>query len=503
MPFSKNDIVCALKDWESKLKEVEYLGKYSLKHRKESLKERLERYKEFTEKLLEDEKELLDYLKSLNDGTYKFSPFKVFYVANPYFGKMRLTLQVPFEESKGEKVPKGFKDILTIKLLSKALKNRWFRDVAYNVRDRVIGDLLKTLKRANEQEEYVILRGDFRNYTLNIPRKRLLELLKGRIEEPAVVKLVENYLTTPNQVSAKFHSLGRLDKFFSSHYGDAFEKDSDFKAMTNTDGVVPGTPLSTALGWIFLHRFDRFVKEELLKGKGFYARFLDDFIIVVPKERYGDFEKRIRGFLSEHYGVSEDWVKENLVKLEKPRRTSEDTEFDFLGYLFRFKKGKLDKTSVRYKTIKKFLYKYLYEYSFDRYRRKFPQISCQECDDECLKLIKNYLTAKAVYLNQWLLSFIHINDKKLLDDLFRFYILPNLYKEAKRFKKICPQLNVEKFVREIRNFFKPTLIHRQLVKRPKDKPLKEFLKERFQKVEEEIAKAVEKHFKSHQREVQN
>jgi hypothetical protein len=153
----------------------------------------------------------------------------------------------------------------------------------------------------------------------------------------------------------------------------------------------------------------------------------------------------------------EGFPTEKIIKLDEIKTLP--TDFDFLGYLFKPEKNRQRRT-IRYKTLKKFLLKYLNEYKLK------PDKNTTRDD-----LVK-HLSAKSAYLYRWVYNFLQVNDKKLLDELFINFIYPDLFDTIFKYLKVKhPDLTTKELktrtrmeVKKIKNYFKPTLIHRLLKK---------------------------------------
>ncbi len=467
--FDRKDLDRLRESLENRMREVEVWREYALKRRKKSVLEKLQR--ELS--LLEEFKTFGDvdsFLEKLNKGTFKFLPGEVFFLVNPYFGKTRLTYRFPEPAGENrEAALKFFKNKWAAKLTAAKIKE-FFRDKErregrkYLQRHRmgVVRRLVEALKGVERgTKRFKILRGDFRDYTLNIPRKRLFSELK-RLGVPShLVGLVENFFSAGNKMSGDLRRFPVKEFFSKGEFNREFLRDTNFRAQLNLDGVVPGSPLSNLMGQIFLTDFDRMM-EELAGEEGFYARFLDDFILILPADRIGEEELRqkIRDFIVEKYKEHplvgknpEAWGE--IVKLETLRDLP--AEFDFLGYTFRPEKGKF-KRGIRYKTLKKFLQKYLHEYRF------------RPSKDTKREDLAKHLAAKSAYLYRWIYNFLEVNDKKLLDELFAKFVLPDLFNTIYNYLRVkYPELKPKELkgrtqmeVKKLKNYFKLPLIHRIL-----------------------------------------
>ncbi len=443
--FSICDLEKVKQSWESNKESIEFWGKYSLKRRKIKLKEKLEKLIEYLDNLLKDEEELENFLKELNSGTYRFSGGSIVYDLNKYYNKVRIAMNFPYENQ--------FKDLLASKLVANKI-NEFLKCKNKNLKPRnaIVKQMLNRLK---SMDEIQVIRGDFVSYTQNIPRESLMKVLRKFCIPENILELIHSYLEAGNNISSKL-SIYNIHSFFKKIEMERdYLNDADFKALINQDGLLPGTPLSNTLAHIFLLEFDTKLESYLEKTLGkdgyFYSRYNDDFVIIYPKGTLdrGIIKSIISKLLSKYYMQTVVPEREDIVRIRY-----RESEFEFLGYLIS-KQGKKLKVSVRYKTLKKFIYKYLAEYRLSKSKKRYQII--------------RHIVSKAVYLNMWNLSFIHVNDTKLLDDLFIRFILPDLYYmvgvyiygenlKAYKLKKLKTK------VKRIQPYFKPVIIHRQLLK---------------------------------------
>ena len=517
--FTSKDIEVVKEQWENKIKEIKIWREYALKRREKS---KLEKYEALLKTLQRFQNKPLceiygidNFLRDLNSGAYKFQPGKVFYTLNPYFGKVRLTYSIPIDiqvsegDTKRVKHPKRFLDLLAIKLLANKLGEILNKQkVPPPSRSLIIKQLKKKLNNIPQTgKTFLILRGDFKDYTLNIPRKALMEFLKRDLKiSPSLAKLIDNFLQAGSNFSRKMDNYGIRSLLNWEHLKKGFSKDATFKGLLNIEGIVPGSPLSNVLGQLFLTDFDQMM-ENIAGKEGFYARYLDDFILIYPlsdgqtlEKTKKEIENKILNFLCSKYKnhplLKRDnrckKLETNIVKLDLHEKLPHS--FEFLGYQFIPNKGKW-KISIRYKTIKKFLTKFIYEYSYEKYPKKDS--------NDLITNFTHYLTSKLGYLYQWTFSFIEVNDKRLLDELYIKIILPNLYQEIYKFLRTYYYLNNNKnyspsyirrktkeIVNKLKKYFKITTIHRLLKKKITSK---NDIKSLLENTEQEIERILKNH----------
>jgi hypothetical protein len=482
--FTEEDLKKIEKKTEKKIERIKKYREYSLSPQKQSKLKKLEEKKRYLEKILRRKSENSFYqstksaindsstssfaffLDSLNRGEYQFLRKKAGYIVNPYYGKVRLILNNKNTTKKEKELEN--EDNLVIGLLSYKL-NQYLEK--YKARKPSRREAIKRLIfyiKKKQKKHKIIIRGDFRNYTLNIPRQRVMEILEKREIPPHILKLLNSYFDTGNHFS-RIVGKGNIKRFFKNiGLENNLNKDADFKGFLNYDGLFPGTPLSNVLGQIFLLDFDKKM-EEIVGENGFFIRYFDDFILIKSfeekvinseflEQEKEKIKKEINNFITTHYRISESKIGE-ILEIEKEIIFSAEKKgeeiFDFLGYLFKIKNNSNVKISVRYKTLKKFVYKYLYEYDYLSYRQKFK-------NNPKFETSKNYWRGKLFYLYSWVKSFNFINDKKLLDEIYINIILPDIYSFLKRHRE---ETNLD--IKFFKTYYRLTTIHRIFKKQEK------------------------------------
>jgi hypothetical protein len=430
--------------YETKLKEVDKFRNYSKLQRKTlSEYEKISKILNFAKLLIRRKKltdRLLDILngeelKERNVCNY-YNQGKVMYLVNKYFLKARISLN--YLKFKNKKIdPLCFLPIIIQKLIAnKIIENKIVGSLPN--RNKAIKGLIKFLKKnLRNLEKFQVIRADFKSYTLNIRRKRIFEILEGRNVPQNIISLIKGFVED-STIESKIFKNFNIEKLFRKiGYMEDYEFDCDFKSVIGREGILTGTPLANILGQIYLEEFDKKMKE-LIENEGFYIRYFDDLILIVSDEKARKVMNEISSYLSRFYKIRKNKIKE-IFRIDLKQNLSE-AKFEFLGYKFEIKDKNL-KISIRYKTIKKFVYKFIYEYK--------PKD-------------KSYLVAKNYYLFSWLGSFKHINDYKLLEKIYLNIILPDIYLNLKKFK-------IEKEFHYIKKFYRPNAILRIVRKGDKEK----------------------------------
>ena len=190
-----------------------------------------------------------------------------------------------------------------------------FRDVSHGFRPgRNAHGALRVLNQAIYQGDgNWILEADIESFFGSIDRKMLLEMLRERVADKSILRLIGKCL-----------HVGVLD-------GDQLVADSGV-------GTVQGSALSPLLGNVTLHHvLDVWFEREVLprlRGRAQLVRFADDFVITFESE---DDAKRVRDVVGRRFsrfGLTLHPDKTRLLPYRRPRTPSGKgpATFDFLGF---------------------------------------------------------------------------------------------------------------------------------------------------------------------------
>ncbi len=174
-----------------------------------------------------------------------------------------------------------------------------FHDRSFGFRQgRGCHDALQCVEQLLNEGYIYVVDADLKGYFDTIPKERLFELLKQKVSDSAVLRLVQKYLDQ--------------------------EIMSALKTWTPETGVPQGAVLSPLLSNVYLNPLDH-----MMAAKDFQmVRYADDFVILCQSE----FEAEAA--LEE----IKTWVESVGLKLH-PDKThivdSREQSFDFLGYSFR------------------------------------------------------------------------------------------------------------------------------------------------------------------------
>jgi group II intron reverse transcriptase/maturase len=211
-----------------------------------------------------------------------------------------------------------------------------FKDFSYGFRKgRSAHDALRALNQVMYQGKgNWILELDVTSYFDSVDRKRLLEMLRERVVDTSLLRLVGKCL-----------HVGVLD-------GEEYFEPGE--------GTAQGSVLSPILGNIYLHHvldvwFERDVVPRL-RGKASLIRFADDAVIAFERE---DDARRVMAVIAkrfERHGLKLHPEKTRVVRFERPRRDDSAGKgpgtFDFLGFTLYWRRSRRGIWVPRLKTRK-------------------------------------------------------------------------------------------------------------------------------------------------------
>jgi len=191
-----------------------------------------------------------------------------------------------------------------------------FSDQSYGFRPgRSAHDAMRSLNQALARGEMNwILEADIESFFDSIDRKMLMEMLRERVADTSMLRLVGKCL-----------HVGILD-------GEEYSEPSE--------GTVQGSSLSPLLGNVYLHHvLDQWFERDVLprmQGKARLIRYADDFVIGFERE---DDAKRMMSVLGrrfERYGLRLHPDKTRLLPFGRPDRGDPKGKgpatFDLLGF---------------------------------------------------------------------------------------------------------------------------------------------------------------------------
>jgi RNA-directed DNA polymerase len=165
-------------------------------------------------------------------------------------------------------------------------------------RERGCHDALRCVEQLLNDGYVWVVDADLKGYFDTIPKDRLLQLVKQKVSDSAVLRLIEKYLEQ--------------------------EIMSELKTWTPESGVPQGAVLSPMLSNIYLNPLDHLMAE-----KGFQmVRYADDFVILCRSQFEAEAAlEEVRMWVAE-VGLTLHPEKTHIVD-------SQEKSFGFLGYSFR------------------------------------------------------------------------------------------------------------------------------------------------------------------------
>lgn len=209
-----------------------------------------------------------------------------------------------------------------------------FRDISYGFRrGRSAHDALRAMDRW-EGKVSVILEADIQSYFDSIDRKMLMEMLRQRVADGSLLRLVGKCL-----------HVGILD---GTEYSEPEQ------------GTTQGSVLSPLLGNVYLHHvldlwFERDVLPRL-RGKAYLVRYADDFVIGFERQ---DDARRVMGVLGQRFkrfGLTLHPEKTRVLPFGEPPRGQSGGKgpatFDFLGFTHYWRRTQKGNWATSLKTRK-------------------------------------------------------------------------------------------------------------------------------------------------------
>lgn len=257
---------------------------------------------------------LLAVKKRLEEGTYE--PKSVKRVMIPKAGSAELRpLGIPTVEDRVVQT--------SVRMGIEPIFEREFHPQSYGFRPgRGCKDALRRVDELLKSGLYYVVEVDIKGYFDNIPHDKLMELVRERIADGRVLKLVESFLKT-----------GAMEM-------------GEIEAQEQEAGTPQGGVISPLLANIYLNPLDW----KMSKAGHEMVRYADDMVILCQSaEQAGAVLAELKNWASQA-GLTLHPEKTRIVNMGKPGE-----HFEFLGYKFwRSKKsGKIDRY-IRDKSQNKF-----------------------------------------------------------------------------------------------------------------------------------------------------
>lgn len=208
-----------------------------------------------------------------------------------------------------------------------------FLDCSYGYRPRVgaldaVRDLSATLRSGRY---HFLVEADIRAFFDRIDHDKLIELLQRRIDDEPFLRLIRKWLKA-----------GVLEP--------------DGAVQHPETGSPQGGIISPMLANIYLHYaldewFENTVKTHC-KGKAYLCRYADDFVCAFECESDAQRFYRVLGLRMERVGLEVAQEKTQLLRFSRQDWTRNGT-FEFLGFEFRWGRGRWGKPALKRRTARK------------------------------------------------------------------------------------------------------------------------------------------------------
>ncbi|WP_141306176.1 reverse transcriptase/maturase family protein, partial [Sporolactobacillus inulinus] len=220
-----------------------------------------------------------------------------------------------------------------------------------------------------------IIKGDFSSFFDTLNHQLLLKTVKQVLLGDVDLKLQDDWYSILKFVT-KYRTISKkeIDALYKPFHGKTYvdnrKKLGNYiktgklhLSSTNNKGIPQGTAISAVLANVYMIFFDEYVDRLVKSYGGFYRRYSDDFVIILPESKcdyacVNEIKSRIISKSENELFLDIETKKTKLLHFVKGERkiyknnTSTATTFDYLGFEFN---GKT--VFLRSKTLYKFHYR--------------------------------------------------------------------------------------------------------------------------------------------------
>lgn len=194
--------------------------------------------------------------------------------------------------------------------------------------------------------------GFFDNLDHKLLKKRLKQILPNQIITDDWYKIYK-YVT--KHKSIKLNDLKsipafnfRIENRLSPICSMREFKKSGLKITTNHNnkGIPQGTPISAVLSNLYMIDFDIKVQNYILILNGFYRRYSDDILIIIPQDSEINCLNTIKNFISEENLEIKDEKTEITKFSNTEKRVNENQRAQYLGFNLKEDGGEIRQSSI-------------------------------------------------------------------------------------------------------------------------------------------------------------
>lgn len=223
-------------------------------------------------------------------------------------------------------------------------------------------NMLKSYLNLHINEDLYILKFDIKKYFFNISHDILKRIIRDNIKDNDAINIIDSIIDSTNNIyiNEKINELKEkeIKKIKLSNNKDKnklIKEINDIPLCKHGYSLSLGCVSSQVFAIIFLYKIDNYIKRVLKPG--IYIRYMDDGILVSNSKEY------LKYCLKEIKKLMDTY---ELELNSKTRIYSIDDGFDFLGFRFVRRNGKLcvrvkNQTKRRFKRKMKNLYKLYFD----------------------------------------------------------------------------------------------------------------------------------------------